>query len=93
MASLVAGTAVGGGLAGAGLLPAGSLGVLGGLLAGLVLNLAAQAGDLLESCVKRRSGVKDSGRLMGASGGLLDVVDSLLLTVPATVCGWPWIFR
>jgi CDP-diglyceride synthetase len=32
--------------------------------------------------VKRRARVKDSGVLMGASGGVLDVLDSLLLTVP-----------
>ncbi len=93
VASLVAGTVFGGGLSLAGLLPEGSLGILGGFLAGFVLNVCAQGGDLLESWVKRRAGVKDSGRLMGASGGLLDVVDSLLLTVPAAVVLWSWIFR
>ena len=53
-----------------------------GAFAGLALNLAAQGGDLLESLVKRRYGVKDSGTLFGPSGGVLDVVDSLLLTIP-----------
>jgi CDP-diglyceride synthetase len=61
--------------------PAG-FSLLGGAVAGLVLNLAAQYGDLLESAVKRRAGVKDSGVVMGAAGGLLDVLDSFLLTAP-----------
>ena len=53
-----------------------------GALAGLCINVAAQAGDLFESGVKRRAGVKDSGALMGASGGVLDVLDSMLFTAP-----------
>jgi phosphatidate cytidylyltransferase len=73
-------------LAGALLARAGALGdvraALHGALAGLLINVAAQAGDLFESSVKRRAGVKDSGRLLGASGGLLDVLDSLLFTLP-----------
>jgi phosphatidate cytidylyltransferase len=56
--------------------------IASGALAGLLVNLAAQAGDLFESAVKRGAGVKDSGALMGASGGLLDVLDSLLFTLP-----------
>jgi hypothetical protein len=63
-----------------------------GLLAGLVVNLAAQAGDLFESRVKRRAGVKDSGRLFGPSGGVLDVLDSLLFTVPTALLVWPVLF-
>jgi len=66
-----------------------SQGVLGGALAGLSLNLAAQAGDLFESGVKRRFGVKDSGALFGPSGGVLDVVDSLLATVPLALVVLP----
>lgn len=88
IASAVAAVALGGALGATGLLPGG---LARGLLAGLVLNVAAQGGDLLESAVKRRSGVKDSGRLLGPSGGVLDTVDSLLLTVPAAVLSWPWI--
>lgn len=60
-----------------------------GLVAGLLINVAAQAGDLFESFVKRRAGVKDSGTWFGPSGGLLDLADSLLLTVPAALLLWP----
>ncbi|MEM7310205.1 MAG: phosphatidate cytidylyltransferase [Planctomycetota bacterium] len=88
LASLLAGLAVGAAAGAAGWLPGGAS-LVGGLVAGGVLNVAAQAGDLVESAVKRRAGVKDSGPWMGASGGLLDVVDSVLLTAPvAWAAAW-----
>jgi phosphatidate cytidylyltransferase len=73
-------------------LPDSPFGWKGGLAAGLAINLAAQAGDLYESRAKRRAGVKDSGRLFGPSGGVLDVVDSLLFTVPVALLVWPALF-
>jgi CDP-diglyceride synthetase len=60
-----------------------SLPLRSGLAFGLVVNLAGQGGDLLESWLKRCCGVKDSGSTFGEMGGALDVVDSLLLAGPA----------
>jgi phosphatidate cytidylyltransferase len=45
---------------------------------GLVMGLIAQLGDLGESWMKRRAGVKDSGKLIPGHGGLFDRVDGLL---------------
>ncbi len=91
VASLAAATAVAAVLHVAGVLPAGSLGIAGALLAGASINVAAQAGDLLESWVKRRVGVKDSSEWFGPSGGLLDQLDSLLLSIPVALATWPWL--
>lgn len=87
-ASLVAGILAGAWAAWGGLLP--GTGIANGALLGGLLNLAAQAGDFLESAVKRRAEVKDSSGIAGASGGVLDVVDSLLLTIPAAFLLWPF---
>jgi phosphatidate cytidylyltransferase len=54
-------------------------------LIGLAAGLAAPAGDLFESLVKRDAGVKDSGRLLGPHGGVLDRVDAVLF---ASVAGF-----
>jgi len=92
VASFLAGSLLGVACEVFGLFPAARFPLFSGLLAGAALNLASQAGDLLESVVKRRAGVKDSGTLFGPSGGVLDVVDSLLLSVPTAMATWPLLF-
>ena len=66
------------------------------LLVGLFAGLATMAGDLWESMLKRRFGVKDSGGLIPGHGGLLDRVDGLMFALLAVAAarllvnlGWP----
>ncbi len=49
---------------------------------GLALGVAAQAGDLLESWMKRKADIKDSSGLLPGHGGLLDRLDSIVFVAP-----------
>ena len=58
-----------------------------GAVLGLLGALATMAGDLWESALKRRYGVKDAGKLIPGHGGLLDRVDGLMFAVVVVACG------
>ena len=62
-------------------LPYFALNIWAAALVGLAVGLATMAGDLWESALKRRFGVKDSGDLIPGHGGLLDRVDGLMFAV------------
>jgi phosphatidate cytidylyltransferase len=53
------------------------------IVLGLVLVVAEVIGDLFESALKRDLEVKDTGRLLGGHGGMLDRIDGLLFAAPA----------
>ncbi len=62
-------------------MPAFQLNLGAAALIGLAVGIATMAGDLWESALKRRFGVKDSGDLIPGHGGLLDRVDGLMFAV------------
>ena len=55
---------------------------------GVVIGVAGMVGDLAESLIKRDCGQKDSSRWMPGFGGVLDLIDSILLAAPVAMVYW-----
>ena len=55
------------------------------VLVAFVLSVVAQAGDLLESAIKRHFGAKDASQLIPGHGGLMDRLDGFLTAAAAAV--------
>jgi phosphatidate cytidylyltransferase len=62
-----------------------------GALVALAVVLTATAGDLIESAMKRDLGIKDMGTSVPGHGGMLDRIDSFLITAPIAWCAFVWI--
>jgi phosphatidate cytidylyltransferase len=58
------------------------------LLFGILVGVAGMIGDLAESLIKRDVGRKDSSRWFPGFGGVLDVIDSILLAGPVAYLCW-----
>lgn len=59
-----------------------NLDTLSSLLLGLVIGILSFLGDMFESFVKRKTGIKDSGKLIPGHGGLMDRFDGYILVLP-----------
>ena len=60
------------------------------IILSVVLNFAAQLGDLVESVIKRGAGVKDSGTILPGHGGMFDRIDALLFAAPVLWAYMAW---
>jgi phosphatidate cytidylyltransferase len=68
-------------------------GWIGFIMIMTLLVIASIVGDLFESQLKRRAGVKDSSNLLPGHGGVLDRIDALIPALPLAVLFDSWLFR
>ncbi|MFH2033343.1 MAG: phosphatidate cytidylyltransferase [Candidatus Margulisiibacteriota bacterium] len=68
-----------------------SIPMVDALILGVLIGIVAQFSDLVESLIKRDAGVKDSSALLPGHGGVLDRMDSFILTVPIMYYYIVWI--
>lgn len=63
------------------------------LLLGAIVGIVAQISDLVESLIKRDAGVKDSSNIVPGHGGVLDRIDSFILTAPVMYYYLVWLMQ
>ncbi|MBX7084416.1 MAG: phosphatidate cytidylyltransferase [Nannocystaceae bacterium] len=66
------------------------LGIGHAVVLGIIASVCGQAGDLVESMVKRTFGVKDSGTILPGHGGMLDRIDAMLFVSPVVYYFVQW---